>query len=254
MRKLLFSLIGALLLAGCKETLYSNLDERQANEMVAVLAVSNIESWRSRDKKNIYEISVDRSDVAQSILVLKNQGLPRESFLSLGDVFSADGIIGTPFEQHARFIHAMNQELSRTISEIPGVRSARVFVTSPPKTRYERTDPPASASVAIRYDTSFDPGVQVSKIKMIVAHSLKNLNYDDVVVALFKIETPSPALRANLDYGVPGADSGVILGSVLPAIDWFYSVPNLAILGLGFATTALLGFLLLQAFARRRRK
>ena len=173
---------------------FAEVDENQANEMVAVLATAGVSSSRSADKKGIYALSVDGQDVAGAITILKNAGYPREQFQSLGDVFSADGIIGTPFEQHARFIHAMNQELSQTITSIAGVRSARVFVTAPPKGRYDRTPPRASASVTVHHETDFDASKNLSMIKQIIAYSLTNLDYDDVAVALFPAGGPKIAV------------------------------------------------------------
>ncbi len=184
-------LVAALSLMGCKEVLYSGLDENQANEMVSALAASGVSASRERDKKGIYSVLVDETMVATSITLLKNQGLPRERFQSLGDVFSAEGIVGTPFEQQARFIHAMNQELSHTVTSIDGVRSARVLVTSPPRGRYEQTAPAASASVVIHYEADFDERKYVSTIKTVVAHSLPNLGYEDVAVAMFPAGGPA---------------------------------------------------------------
>lgn len=177
--------------SGCKEVLFSNLDEIQANEMVAVLAIAGIGSSRERDKDQNYSILVEGAHVATATTILRNEGFPRQKYQSLGDVFSAQGIVGTPFEQQARYVHAMNQELSHTISTIRGIQSARVLVTAPIRDRYAREDPRASASITINYEPSFDAERNVSQIKMIVAHSMSNLAYDDVTLALFPTEAPT---------------------------------------------------------------
>lgn len=189
--KILVIAVCMLAVSGCKEVLFSNLDEVQANEMVAVLAVAGIGSSRERDKEQNYSILVERAHVATATTILRNEGFPRKSYESLGDVFSAQGIVGTPFEQQARYVHAMNQELSHTISTIRGIQSARVLVTAPVRDRYAREDPKASASISINYEPSFDAERNVSRIKMIVAHSMSNLAYDDVALALFPTATPT---------------------------------------------------------------
>lgn len=181
----------ALTLMGCKEVLYSDLDENQANEMVSALAASGISASRERDKKGIYSVLVEPEHVATSVTLLKNQGLPRERFETLGQVFSADGIVGTPFEQQARYLHAMNQELSHTVTSIGGIRSARVLVTAPPRGRYDQEPPAASASVVIHHEPDFQKSEYVSVIKTIVAHSLPNLSYDSVAVAMFPAGGPA---------------------------------------------------------------
>lgn len=178
-----------LALAGCKEELYSELDEAQANEMVSVLAASGIAAGRERDD-DVYAVLVEEADVAAAVTLLRTEGLPRARFQSLGDVFSSEGIVGSPFEQQARFIHAMNQELSNSVTSIHGVRSARVLITAPPKDRYARESPAASASVVIHHETNFDADAHVSTIKTMIAHSVPNLEYDAVAVALFPAAGP----------------------------------------------------------------
>lgn len=183
-------LLCAITLSGCKEVLYSDLPEREANEMVAVLAAEGIHATRVRDKKGIYQISVETVDIPAAVTLLKASNLPREKFMSFGDVFSAEGIISTPFEQHARYVHALNQELSHTLTDLENIRSARVLITSPPQGRYDRTPPPATASVTIEFAQGIDLSPEVSAIKSIVAHSVPNLDYDDVAVALFAAGGP----------------------------------------------------------------
>ncbi len=187
-------------LVGCKEILFSKLDEIEANEMVAILSAAGVAAERERDKDDFYSLLIDKEDVAAATTLLRNQGYPKPKFQSLGDVFTAEGIVGTPFEQQARYIYAMNQELSQTVTSISGIRSARVIVTAPPKERYERKAPPATASVTINYEPNFNVEPQVPKIKLLIAYALPNLEYDNVAVALFpasgpQIRTPRPEPR-----------------------------------------------------------
>ncbi|MEJ6402711.1 type III secretion system inner membrane ring lipoprotein SctJ [Yoonia sp. 2307UL14-13] len=195
-RRYLLIAVCCLSLTGCKEVLFSDLEEIEANEMVAILAASGIDATRERDKDNIYSLLISASDIATATTLLRVEGYPKPKFQSLGDVFSAEGIVGTPFEQHARYIHAMNEELSRTVTSISGVRSARVLVTAPPKERYEREAPAATASVTINYDPGFDIDNEVPKIKAVIAHSLPNLEYDNVAVAFFPTSGPQVATKA----------------------------------------------------------
>lgn len=184
--KYLFAVTALVFVAGCKEVLYSDLTEIDANEMVAILAASDIASARTRDKDGIYALSVDETHVAEAVVLLRKEGYPKEKFQSLGDVFNSDGIIGTPFEQHARFIHAMNEELSETLSSISGVRSAKVLTNAPLPGRYERDVPASTASVTIHYENGFDAAGNISNFKRLVASAVPNLEYENVVVTTFK--------------------------------------------------------------------
>lgn len=198
LRRGLLSMLLVLVLgltSGCKEVLYSDLAEREANEMVALLASSGIHAGRERDKKGIYAISVESVDIPAAVMLLKAANLPSEKFLDFADIFSAEGIVSTPFEQQALYIHALNQELSHTLTNLKDIRSARVLITSPPKGRYDREPPKATASVTLEHEQSASLVARVGVIKSIVAHSVPNLDHDDVVVALFPAD--GPVLRSK---------------------------------------------------------
>lgn len=177
-----------LALMGCKEVLYSTLTENEANEMVAILDASGITAKRERDTDGNYALKVEGEMVADAVTILRNAGYPRQRFRSLGDVFANEGLVGTPFEERARFMFAMNEELSRTISEIDGIRSARVQVMIPAPDKYASVATPATASVALLFEPGYDLSPLVPNIKSLVAHSVPDLDYDDVSVAMFPVD------------------------------------------------------------------
>lgn len=195
------ALISIILFGGCKEVLYSDLIETQANEMVAVLAAAGITTQRERDKNGIYSVLVDAENVAVAITLLRKEGLPREVFDNLGTVFAADGIVGTPFEERARFIYAMNEELSRTISGIDGVREARVHIVLPREERFADKLRAASASVTVQVEEAFDSTGFVSRIRTMVSHSVDTLEYDQVAVILFERPEPLAVLAEPVSGG-----------------------------------------------------
>jgi type III secretion protein J len=190
-------LFGLLFMSGCKEVLYSELSENDANEMVAVLDAGGISAGRVRSKDGIYEITVDGALIASAVTLLQASGYPKQHFESLGDVFAGDELVGSPFNERARFMHAMNEELSRTISEIDSVRSARVQIMIPAQDKYDPTPKAATASVAIMYDERRDLSSLVPVIKTLVAHSVPDLAYDDVAVALFPVVEPRSAVAQD---------------------------------------------------------
>ncbi len=175
---------------GCKETLYSGLNEREANEIVAVLDISEVSAQREQDKDGLYSVLVDAELVAIATRILMSEGLPREQFESLGQVFTSDGISATPFDQRARYIHALNQELSRTVSELGGVRAARVFVTLPEEDSLSRQTAPAKASVSVTFYEGDLARSFISNVKLLISHSVSNLKYEDVAVVLFPMAPP----------------------------------------------------------------
>src|SRR4051812_38285912 len=118
---LVLALVLACLLAGCKTELYTKISEPEANEMVAVLAASGIRSTKLSHDGKTWSVMVEESDIPKSLEALRTQGLPRDRTQSLGDIFKKEGLVSTPTEERIRFIYAMSQELSRTLSQIDGV-------------------------------------------------------------------------------------------------------------------------------------
>jgi type III secretion protein J len=200
-----------LSLTGCKEVLYSSLTEVEANEMVAILDASGISAGRQRDKEGNYALEVETDKIASAVTVLRNAGYPQQRFKSLGEVFASEGLVGTPFEERARFMFALNEELSRTISSIDGIRNARVQVMIPASEKYSKTAPVSTASVAILFESGYDLSPVVPNIKTLVAHSVPDLDYDNVAVSLFPVDVPE---RSNLPVGVNTPE--VISMGILP--------------------------------------
>src|SRR5262245_21712878 len=82
----------ALSLAACSMELYANLDQKQANEIIATLFRHGIPAERIVSKNGRYTIQVDEQRFAEAVSILEPNGLPRQEFASLGDVFKKEGI------------------------------------------------------------------------------------------------------------------------------------------------------------------
>jgi type III secretion protein J len=190
-RRVLLIIFGCLLLGACggKELLYADLEEEQANEMLAVLVRAGVDATKARADKH-WSIEVGRSELPRAMAVLKAEGFPRDSYDSLGNVFRKEGFVSTPLEERARLLYALSQELSRTLSAIDGVIVARVHLAIPERSPLSEVTPPSSASVFIKYK----PGAQVinktSQIKALIVNSVEGLPYENVTVTFF-ISEPS---------------------------------------------------------------
>ncbi len=187
---------GLLLLAGCKTELYTSLQQAEANEMVAILLQHAISAEKTHAKDGTDAVSVERSQFAAAVSVLREHGYPRKRFESIGDVFKASGMVASPMQDRARFLYALSQELSATVSEIDGVMSARVEVVLPNNDIMQRNPVPSSASVFVRYDQSSDVATLVPQIKMLVANSVEELDYNKVSVILIPVAAPSASSLA----------------------------------------------------------
>ncbi|TKD47906.1 MAG: EscJ/YscJ/HrcJ family type III secretion inner membrane ring protein, partial [Mesorhizobium sp.] len=139
-------------LTACKADLYTQLQEREANEMLALLEDNGVAAIRVVAKDGTSTIQVDEKLLAFSINLLNAKGLPRQSFKNLGEIFQGSGLIASPTEERARYVYALSEELSRTISDIDGVFSVRVHVVLPHNDLVRAGATPSSASVFIRHD------------------------------------------------------------------------------------------------------
>ena len=189
--KICIPLMMMLALSACTTEVYSNLTEHDANQMVQVLAGKGIDADRSAGTDGSFAISVSRGDFSRAITELNAQGLPRKSFGSLGEVFNSDKLVSTPFEERARFMHAMNEELSKSLTDINGVTSARVLINLPEANDFNAKAQSPRASVFIYQSEGTDLSQSVPTIKNLVVNSVHNLDYSAVTVALFDAATTS---------------------------------------------------------------
>ena len=96
-------------------------------------------------------------------------------------------------------IFALSQELSRTVSEIDGVLSARVHLVLPENDPLRQQLVPSSASVFIRHRSDAQVGSLVPQVKMLVANGVAGLSYDKVSVVLVPVDAQAPTRRQDLE-------------------------------------------------------
>ncbi len=202
----IFAVLGlALGLSACQEELYNGLNQRAANEMLAVLAENNIKASRvAGSAANTFAIRVQSDDMSRAVLVLRAAGYPKESYRSIAEVFPGDGIIVTPYEQRARLSYALSQELTRTLSDMEGVVSARVHVMLPEgDTRNFGKVLPPSASVVVQHRESVDPADLAQRVRLIVANAVTNMTPRNVAVSLVAARGGSEPVRAAMGASQP---------------------------------------------------
>ncbi|EKF17692.1 type III secretion system inner membrane ring lipoprotein SctJ [Nitratireductor pacificus] len=186
-RRVALFLFGMLLLQGCSVELYTGLDQRQANEIVAVLMRQGIPAQRQLAKDGTMTVSVQKGSFAEAVAIMEENGLPRQEFATLGEVFKRDGLVSSPVEERAAMIYGLSQELSRTISDIDGVLSARVHLVLPENDPLRQRLVPSSASVFIRHRESAAMTDLIPQVKMLVANGISGLTYDNVSVVLVPV-------------------------------------------------------------------
>ena len=186
-RRTLTLMLAAALLAGCNMTeLYSQLDEQEGNEMLALLQQHNISSEKRPAKDNMVSLFVNSGKIPAAMALLRKNGYPKDKFSTIKDLFSTDKLIATPYEDRTRYIYGLSQELADTLSRVDGVMTARVHLVVPAEDA--REPEVASAAVFIKHNPNYDMDEHVPQIKSIVASGIETLTYEAVNVALFPAE------------------------------------------------------------------
>ena len=217
-------LLLALLLTACGgQELYRDIDEREANEMIAVLMRGGIESTKSQGEKEAFTVTVAEGDFAEAVDLLGQNGLPREKYENLGTVFKKEGFTSSSLAERARLVYGISQELSQTISQFDGVIEARVHLALPEADALTGVANPPSASVFVKYREGMDLPSQTAAIKALVTNSIENLDYDKVSIAMTQAKPLPTATRTGLgntigDLMVPLA--GLVGAGLLAAGGW----------------------------------
>lgn len=223
-------LVLALLLAGCKVDLYSDLTEQEANEMLAALSAEGIDATKERQDNAAWQVMVDENRVGASLAVLRNQGLPEDRYVSMGDVFKKQGLVSTPAEERMRYIYAVQQELSQTLRKLDGVVDARVHVVIPANDPLSDKIRPSSAAVFIKHRPDTDLTLLVPAVKDMVAHSIEGLTHDQVSLTLVeakRLPGPLPSAELPMVPRLPARTTLVLAALALAAAIALIALPAL---------------------------
>jgi len=243
-RNIVCLLMVTLLLSGCESQLYTGLNEREGNDMLALLLDSGISATKELNKDRQLTLFVPNDDVARSIHLLRSNGYPRDNFSSVSEIFPKEGLISSPIEERARYTYSMSQELSSTLSMIDGVITARVHVVLPQEQTGAQENPyPSSAAVFIKYSPDLVLSGFIPKVKTLVSNSIEGLSLDKITVTLFPSGPVAGAVASsNHELNSQELDS-ILTVEVSPE-----SKNRLVLLMVGMLVLVLLAFSLLGAF------
>jgi len=132
---------------------------------------------------NTGQIMVPGDKYQEARMLLASKGLPRTEAQGMDTLKDMPAMTTSQFMEQVRYNNAMEQELAKTISQIAGIRSARVHLASPKQSVFVRDRVPTKASVII----TRAPGKQVSSANVqaiisLVASSVPYLAPENVSV------------------------------------------------------------------------
>ncbi len=181
-------------------TLYANLAPEDAATIVDELSTQQIPFKLSHAGTAIH-VPVER--VYDMRLELAAKGLPAAGPVGF-EIFNETELGMTPFQQRITFRRALEGELVRTISRLGPVQSARVHITIPEKTVFQRDrqKPRAAVVVSLLPGRTLSPS-ETSGITQLMAGSVEGLESGQVTIV-----DSSGRLLAR-----PGSDEGDILAA-----------------------------------------
>jgi len=159
--------------------LYSNLAAEDEAAVAQALDAAQI-PYRLQPGTNAIQVPAER--VSDARLKLAGQGLP-ESGGGFAAMDKDSGFGVSQFVENARYQHALEAELARTISNLRPVEGARVHLAVPRQSAFVRDRHPASASVFVQLKAGRRlEQEQVQAIVNLVASSIPEMEASQVTV------------------------------------------------------------------------
>lgn len=198
-----------LLLSGCGgEPLLHDLPEREANAVLVALDEGGVAASKIRQEgpEGGWAVEVARGDVARAHRLLAARELPRARPAGLGEVFGRPGVVPTPVEEHARWLHALAGELAASVEAIDGVVEARVHLGLPsddPLRPGQRGPGRAAVLVKCRPAACGPLRSLEGGLRALVAGAAEGLSPEAVAVVVAEAAEPPPPPAPDLGWPLP---------------------------------------------------
>ncbi len=160
--------------------LYSNMSGKDASQAADALMSRDIDFKLDATSGNLL---VDQTKLSEARLLLASQGLTGGNNAGMEMLQEEQGIGTSQFIENARYKHALEAELVRSVESIRAVEKARVHLAIPEQSIFirNRTRPSASVVVKLYPGRVLNPG-QVEAIVQMIASSIPMLDSSQVKV------------------------------------------------------------------------
>ena len=153
-----------------------------ADKQIAIEALKTAD-FKPEVDPSTGQLSVPTSRYQEARMLLASKGLPRTEVSGMDNLKDMPAMTTSQFMEQVRYNNAMEQELSRSIVQIGGIKSARVHLAAPKQSVFVRDRAPTKASVIItRLPGRTISAANVQAIIQLVASSVPYLAPENVSV------------------------------------------------------------------------
>ncbi len=194
--------ISLLFLVGCEHNMViiSDVNEREANEIVVFLASKGIASDKvavtsvapgGPEGGTKYGIIVEAGKATDAMAILNQNGLPRKKGTTLLELFSNSGLMNSDKQETIRYQAGLAEQIANMIRKIDGVIDADVQLSFPTESSTlvmpggpQEAPKKITAAVYVKHQGILDdPNSHlIIKIKRLVSGSVAGLDLNDVTV------------------------------------------------------------------------
>lgn len=160
--------------------LFGSLSGEDTNQVITALEANGID-YRMDNRSGTLAVASDQ--VHRARLLLASEGFPREDGLGFETLYQEQEIGVSSFMEQARYHRSLEQELSRTMTAMQGVRAARVHVAVSKQSAFlrQREQPAASVMLQLTPGRTLNAR-QLAGVIHLVASSVPNLQAEQVSV------------------------------------------------------------------------
>lgn len=130
-----------------------------------------------------HSISVPADELDKAKLSLSLAGIAKDKTFSLSYLNDQTQLGGSQFLENARYVHALEADLARTIGAIQGINGAKVHLALPQRSIFSDENSKASASVIVNFTPGYEHDKEkIKAIVQLIAASVPGLEPSSVVI------------------------------------------------------------------------
>ncbi|WP_170131881.1 flagellar basal-body MS-ring/collar protein FliF [Aquicella lusitana] len=176
--------LGITLYRSISEPIYRPLDYQISQKNMASIA-DTLEkariSYKIDDRNGL--ILVPANDIEMARLKLNAAGIPKDDGFNYSFLNEQNALTNSQFIENARYLRALENEISKTISSIEGVSGARVHIAVPRNNVFADENNKVTASVVLNISPGFSSNKEkIRSIIQIVADSVPGLDPKDIAI------------------------------------------------------------------------